>query len=132
MGWHLPTVTFALGLCEIIGRQLPRTHPATEDQSAIAIVWDDVIVALHLNRNGSQPFVSHAGDMKMAFALAIEILLAKIAMPALEQDGQKSQLILPTQLRHSLNEKTSTCFLQRISASYSVSGCKTNRKNPAP
>jgi hypothetical protein len=66
--------------------------------------------------------------MKMAFALAIEILLTKIAMPALEQDGQKSQLILPTQFRHSLNEKTSTCFLQRISASYAVCACKTNRK----
>jgi hypothetical protein len=121
---HLPSVTFTLRLCEIIDRQLPRTDAATEDQSAIAIVRDDVIVLLHLNRNGGQPFVPHAGDMEMAFALAIEILLAQIAMPALKQDGQQSQLFLPVQFRHrpTLNEKTSTCSLQRISASYAVRG----------
>src|SRR6478735_4317425 len=131
---HLPTVTFTLRLCEIIDRQLPRTHPATEDQSTIAIVRDDVIVALHLDRNRGQPFVPHAGDMKMTFALAVEMLLAQIAMPALEQDRQKSQFFFPVQFRHrsTLNEKTSTCFLQRISASYAVGECKTNRKNPAP
>ena len=130
---HLPTVTFALRLCKIIDRQLPRTHTATEDQSTIAVVRDDVIISLHLNRNRGQPFVPHTGNMKMAFALAIKILLAQIAMPALEQDGQKSQLFLPVQFRHRpiLNEKTSTCFLQRISATYAVGGCKTNRKKPA-
>src|SRR5213592_332437 len=101
MRWHLTTVAFSFRLREIIDRQLPRTHPATEDQSTIAIVRDDVIVLLHLNRNGSQPFVPHAGDMKMAFALAIEILLAQIAVPALEQGGQESQLFVPVQFRHS-------------------------------
>src|SRR5256885_15678197 len=97
---HLPTVTLTLRLREIIDRQLPRTHPPTEDQSTIAIVRDDVIVLLHLNRNGREGFVPHAGDMKMAFPLAIEILLAQITMPALEQDGQKSQLLVPGQFRH--------------------------------
>jgi hypothetical protein len=31
--------------------------------------------------------------MKMAFALAIQILLAQIAVPALEEDREKTQLI---------------------------------------
>src|SRR5205823_4905446 len=109
---HLPAVTFTLGLCEIIDRQLPRTHPATEDQSAIAIVRDDVVVALHLNRNGGQSFMPHPGNMKMAFALAIEILLAQITMPALKQDGQKSQLFVSAQFRHRqiLTKKRARAF----------------------
>jgi hypothetical protein len=37
--------------------------------------------------------MAHAGDVEMAFALAIQILLAQIPVPALEQDREKAQLI---------------------------------------
>jgi hypothetical protein len=42
---------------------------------------------LHLNGNGGERFVPHPRNVKVAFALAIEILLAQITMPALEQNG---------------------------------------------
>jgi len=42
---------------------------------------------LHLNGNGGERFMPHPGNVKVAFALAIEVLLAQITMPALEQNG---------------------------------------------
>jgi hypothetical protein len=38
--------------------------------------------------------------MKMTFPLAIEILLAQIAMPALQESGEKAQLIFFAQNGH--------------------------------
>src|ERR1051326_4468738 len=130
---HLAAVTFAFSLGEIVDRKLPRADAATEHERTIAIVGDNVIVLLHLNRDGRECFVPHAGDMEVTLALTIQILLAQIPVPALEQDRQKPQFVLPGQFRHraNLNEKTSTCFLQRISPSYAVNRCKTNRKNHA-
>ena len=84
---HLSPVTFALSLREIIDGQLPRADATTEHQRAIAIEGDNVIILLHLNGNGSERFVPHARNVKVALALAIEILLAQITMPALEQNG---------------------------------------------
>jgi len=39
----------------------------------------------------------------VAFALAIQILLAQIGMPALEHDREKAQLIFLAQLRHTMS-----------------------------
>jgi hypothetical protein len=41
--------------------------------------------------------------MEMAFALAIQVLLAQIGMPALEHDLEKAQLIFFGQLRHTMS-----------------------------
>ena len=84
---HLSPVTFTLGLREIIDGQLPRADSTTEHQRAIAIEGDNVIILPHLNGNGGERFVPHPGNVKVPFALAIEILLPQIAMPALDQNG---------------------------------------------
>ena len=87
MRWHLPPVAFTFCLGEIIDGQLPRADATTEHQCAIAIEGDNVIILLHLNGNGGERFVPHSRNVKVPFALAIEILLAQITMPALEQNG---------------------------------------------
>ena len=78
-------------------------HAAAKHQPAIAIIRNDVIIRLHLNGNGGKRFVTHSGDMKVAFALAIQILLAQIGMPALKHDREKAQLIFLAQLRHTMS-----------------------------
>ena len=45
----------------------------------------------------------HSGNVKVAFALAIQILLAQIGMPALEHDREKAQFIFFAQLRHTMS-----------------------------
>ncbi len=45
----------------------------------------------------------HAGNVKVTFALAIQILLAQIGVPALEHDLEKAQLIFFAQLRHTMS-----------------------------
>jgi hypothetical protein len=44
--------------------------------------------------------VSHSRNVEMTFALAIQILLAQIGMAALENRGEKSQLIFFAQGGH--------------------------------
>ena len=84
---HLPSVAFAFGLREIIDGQLPRADSTTEYQCAIAVEGNNVIILLHLNGNGSERFVAHPRNVKVTFALAIEILLAQVTMPALKQNS---------------------------------------------
>src|SRR5438067_6283419 len=97
---HLSSVAFAFGLREIINGQLPRADSTTEYQRAIAIEGDNVIILLHLNGNGSERFVAHPRNVKVAFALAIEILLAQVTMPALKQNRSESQFLFPGQFWH--------------------------------
>ena len=82
---HAPDVAFGIAVMrrhhapaaagfsfrKIFQRQLARGHATTEDQAAIAIVRNNVVARIKLNRNRGQRFVSHSGDMKVAFALAI-------------------------------------------------------------
>jgi hypothetical protein len=90
---HLPAVALTLSLREVIQRELARGDAAAEDQRAIAVVRDRVITVDHCYAKGRQTFMAHAGNVEMAFALAIQILLAQIPVPALEQDREKTQLI---------------------------------------
>src|SRR6059058_839886 len=77
----------AFGLREIINGQLSRADSTTEYQCAITVEGNNVIILLHLNGNGSERFVAHPGNVKVTFALAIEILLAQVTMPALKQNS---------------------------------------------
>ena len=43
--------------------------------------------------------MAHAGNVEVPFALAIQVLLAQIAVPAFEQDGEKAEFIFFAQ-RH--------------------------------
>ncbi len=91
---HLPAVALSFALREIIERQVARGHAAPEHECAIAVVAADVIVLLGRKRNRGERFVAHAGDMEMAFALAVEILLAQIAVPAFEEQSEEAEFVL--------------------------------------
>ena len=91
---HLPAVTLTFALREVIERQFRRGNTATENERAIAIITADVVARLRLNGNGGERLMAHAGNVKVALALAVEILLAQIAMPALEQDRKESEFLL--------------------------------------
>ena len=88
---------------EVFQTQLACGHAPAQHQAAIAIVRDNVIVRLHLDGNGRERFVAHARDMEMALALAIQVLLAQIRVPALEHDRKKTQFILLAQFRHTMS-----------------------------
>ena len=90
---HLPAAAAGIALGEIFETELTRRHAAAQNQTAIAIIWNDIIIGLHLDRDRRQRFVPHSGNMKMSFALAVQILLAQICMPAFKNDRQQSQLI---------------------------------------
>jgi len=64
-----------------------------ENKRAVAIITADIIVRLGLKRNRSQRFMSHPRDMKMSLALTIEILLAQITVPALEQNREEAKFV---------------------------------------
>src|SRR4051794_12815292 len=97
---HLPAVALAVLLREIIDRQLGRRDPAAEHQPAVTIISGDVVTIAQLDAEGRQRFVTHPTDVEMAFALTIEALLAKIAVPALQQDSQESELLFLRQIDH--------------------------------
>jgi len=56
-----------------------------------------------LNGDCGERFMTHSRRVKMAFALAIQTLLAQIRMPALQHERQKAQLIFFGQLRHTMS-----------------------------
>ena len=99
---HLSAVALPFALGEIIERQLARSHAAAEDERAVAIITADVITRLGRKRNGRERFVPHARNVEMALALAIEILLAQIAMPAFEQNGEETQFFFFAQSHRKL------------------------------
>ena len=49
--------------------------------------------------------MSHAGNVEMSLALAIQILLAQIAVPTLQNRGQQLQLVFFAQRGHFGNIK---------------------------
>jgi threonine synthase len=53
-----------------------------------------------LDAERGERLVAHAGHVEVTFALAIEILLAQIAVPALEKRRKKSQFLVFAQLGH--------------------------------
>ena len=94
---HLPAVALAFALREIIERQLRRGDAAAEDERAVAIIAADVIARFDHQRNRGERFMSHAGNVEMPFALPVQILLAQIAVPALEQDREESKFVFLAQ-----------------------------------
>src|SRR5215212_5653507 len=97
---HLAAVALAVLLREIIDRQLGGRDPAAEHQPAITIITGDVIPIAQLNAERRQRFVTHPADMEMSFTLTIQALLTKIAVPALQQDSQESELLFLRQIGH--------------------------------
>ena len=113
MRWHLAPAALALALRHVIERQLARRDAATEHQRAIAIVGDDVIARLHLERDRRQRLVAHAGNVEMPFALPVQVLLAQISVPALEDRGQQSEFIFLAQRGHLGRERCSGVCVKR-------------------
>jgi hypothetical protein len=100
---HLAAVTLAFALRKIIERQLARRDPAPEHERAVAVIRHDEIALDHRDPERRQTLVPHSRNVKMPFALAIQVLLAQIGMPALEYDCEKAQLIFFAQLRHTMS-----------------------------
>ena len=100
---HHTSAAAGVALGEIFQRELFRRHPAAEHQSAISIIGNDVIARLHLRGDGRERFVPHSRNMKMAFALPDEILLAQIRVPALQNEREETQLIFFGKLRHTMS-----------------------------
>ena len=86
MRGHLPPAAAGVALCKIFQAELPRGHATPKDEATVAIIRNDVIVLLHLDRDRRQPFVAHSGDVKMSFALTNQILFAQIRVPALQNN----------------------------------------------
>jgi hypothetical protein len=86
-------MALAFPLREIIERQLARGDPAAQHQRAVPVIRHDLIALDHRHAKRRESFVAHSGNVKMPFALAIQILLAQIAMPALEQDREQTQFV---------------------------------------
>ena len=103
MGWHLPAATSGIALGKIFQSKFARGHASPENKAAIAIIRNDVIVWLHLDGNGGECFVPHAGNVEVAFALAIQILLAQIRMPAFQHRGEEPQLFFFAQRWHTMS-----------------------------
>ena len=97
---HLAPVALSFALRKIIERQLAGRDAPAQDNAAVAVVRDNVIAFLHRHAERRQPFMSHSGNVEMSFALAIQILLAQIAMPAFEQDREQAQFIFFAQNGH--------------------------------
>ena len=93
-----PAARVTLG--KIFERELLRRHAATKNQTAIAIIRNDVIVRLHLHGNSCERFVTHSGNVKVTFALTIQILLSQICMPALQNGCEKAELIFFAERGH--------------------------------
>src|SRR2546423_694651 len=100
MGGHLAAVTLAFPLREIIQGQLARSDAAAEDEGAIPIIRHDIIAIDQGDAERRETFVAHSGNVEMSFALAIEILLAQIAVPALEQDREQTQFLFFAERGH--------------------------------
>ena len=101
MRWHLAAATASVPFRKIFQTELTRRHAAPQYEAAIAIVRNDVIVRLHLNRHSGQRFVTHSGNMKMSLALTDQILLAQVRMAAFHHRAQKPQLIFLAWGRHT-------------------------------
>ena len=83
---HHPTAAARFALGKIFEPQLFGRHSAPEDQSAVTIKRNNVIIRIHLNGDCGERFMTHSRRVKMAFALPIQILFAQIAVATLEQN----------------------------------------------
>ena len=70
-----------------VGTPFLANRSAPENKSAVAIIRYDVIVRFHLDRDRRERLVAHSGNMKMSFALTIQILFAQVRMAALQDRG---------------------------------------------
>lgn len=93
-------MTLTSALRKIVEREFARLDAATEHERAIPIITADVIPIAQLNPKRGERLVPHPGNVKVTFALAIKILLAQIAVPALEDDREQTQFILFAERGH--------------------------------
>src|SRR6185437_13032211 len=87
-------------LREIIQGQLARSDAAPENERAVAIIRHDIIAFDHRHTKRSETFVAHSRNVEMSFALAIQILFAQIAVPALEQDREQTEFLFFAERGH--------------------------------
>jgi hypothetical protein len=87
MRGHLPPAAAGVAFCKILQAELAGGHAAPKHETTVAIIRNNVVVGIHLNRDRRQRFVAHARDVKMSFALTNQILFAQIRVPALQNNS---------------------------------------------
>ena len=87
MRWHLPAAASGIALCKIFEAKLTRCHAAPENKTAVTIIRYDVIVRFHLDRDRRKCLVAHSRNMKMPFALTIQVLFPQIRMTTFQDRG---------------------------------------------
>ena len=86
MGRHLPPAAAGVAFGKIFQAELTRGHAAPKHEPTVAIIRNDIIIGLHLDRDRRQRFMAHPKDVKMSFALTIQILFAEIRVSALQNN----------------------------------------------
>ena len=94
MGRHLPAVRRRIALRHVVEGELLGGHAAAEDEAAVAVVGREIIVGLKLARDCGESLVAAARHVEVPLALAVEVLLAQVAMAALEDGEQQLTLEL--------------------------------------
>jgi hypothetical protein len=82
----LPPAAAGVAFCKILQAELSGGHAAPKHEATVAIIRNNVIVRLRLDRYGRQRFVAHTGDVKMSLALTNQILFPQIRVPALQNN----------------------------------------------
>jgi hypothetical protein len=100
---HHPTAAPGFALGKIFEPKLTHRYAAPEDQSAVTIKRNNVIIRFHLDGDCGERFMTHSRRVKMTLALPIQTLLAQIGMPALKHERQETQLILFAELGHTMS-----------------------------
>jgi hypothetical protein len=67
---HLSAAAAGVAFGEIFQTELMRCHAASEHESAIAIIGNDEVIPLHLDRDRRQRLVTHPGNVKVSLTLA--------------------------------------------------------------
>jgi len=87
MRWHLTAAAPVVRFAKIFKAKLARCHAAPENKTAVAIIRHDVIVRFRLDRDRRKRLVTHSGNMKMSFALTIQVLFPQICVTTLQDRG---------------------------------------------
>ena len=91
---HLSAARRGLALGHVVERELERGDAAPQDEAAVAVIGAGVVVGLHLHADGGHRLVPLAGHVKVPLALAVEVLLAQVAVAAFEEGEKEPSLEL--------------------------------------
>src|SRR5204862_8008652 len=78
---------------------------AAENQRAITVIRNEKIALNHGDAERRKSLMAHPRNVEMSFALAIQILLAQIAVPPLEHAREETKFIFFCKRGHYANRR---------------------------